>query len=447
MSAHLPMIANQFVSLLSEQDAASFLSSWLGSKLIVGSLCSGTDVCVDAIQGLAGVGKFVVEHKLSCEISPANQRWILQQCSPPPMVLYEDVYEFAKGYGYDVKNQRVAQLVPCDMLFVGFSCKDLSRLNQNSVNNRSCVRTKSLRTGGTLAGSMSYITAVKPRWVFLENVTAIECVDEDWWTNNADEIVCLFADLGYCMAHCVLDARQHGAAHRRTRWWACAFRMNDSAAITVQQDEAMTPLKDKYLQVLDDIKMKPVSLFQVLMDEDSEDLAAWQKARFAELEELHEKELKQAREHKWPDKHKEIFRAEGLRYPPEFPMIYNQEELRMLTVLPARAQDIVAFYDLKFGRVTEGEEVIDLQASLDRVARAKDAIPCTLPKGIPWARSRFRIVEPNETLACQGLHRKTFEELENFTRNELQSLAGNAFSGNTALACTLAALVAFKDIE
>ena len=243
LSAHLPMIANQMVSLLSEQDAASFLSSWLGSKLIVGSLCSGTDVCVDALQGLARVGKFVVEHKLSCEISPANQRWILQQCSPPPMVLYEDVYEFAKGYGYDVKNQRVAQLVPCDMLFVWVFCKDLSRLNQNSVNNRSCVRTKSLRTGGTLAGSMSYITAVKPRWVFLENVTAIECVDEDCGTSNADEIVRLFADLGYCMAHCVLDARQHGAAHRRTRWWACAFRVNDSGAITVQQDEAMNPLR------------------------------------------------------------------------------------------------------------------------------------------------------------------------------------------------------------
>ena len=126
LSAHLPMMANQMVSLLSEQDAAAFLSSWLGSKLIVGSLCSGTDVCVDAIQGLARVGKFVVEHKLMCEISPANQRWILQQCSPPPMVLHEDVYEFAKGYGYDVKNQRVAKLVPCDMLFVGFSCTDLS---------------------------------------------------------------------------------------------------------------------------------------------------------------------------------------------------------------------------------------------------------------------------------------------------------------------------------
>ena len=128
-------------------------------------------------------------------------------------------------------------------------------------------------------------------------------------------------------------------------------------------------------------------------------------------------------------------------------MIYNQEELRMLTVLPVRAKDFVAFFDLKFGRITEGEDVIDVGSSLDRVPRAQDAIPRTLPRGIHCARRRFRIVEPNETLACQGLHRKTFEELEDFTRNELQSLAGNAFSGNTALACTLAALVAFKDIE
>jgi hypothetical protein len=44
---------------------------------------------------------------------------------------------------------------------------------------------------------MSYITAVNPRWVFLENVTAIECVDEECGTSNADEIARIFADLGY----------------------------------------------------------------------------------------------------------------------------------------------------------------------------------------------------------------------------------------------------------
>ena len=98
LSAHLPMIAIQMVSLLSEQDKASFHSSWLGSKLIVGSLCSGTDVCVDALQGLARVGKFVVEHKLSCDISPANQRRILQQCSPPLMASAQKRSRYVIGH-------------------------------------------------------------------------------------------------------------------------------------------------------------------------------------------------------------------------------------------------------------------------------------------------------------------------------------------------------------
>ena len=114
LSAHLPMVANQLVSLLSEQDAASFLSSWLGSKLIVSSVCSGTDVCVDAIQCLAGgrqVRGGAQAFVRDIAGQPAMDRAL---CSPPPMVLYEDVYEFAKGYGYDVKSQRVAQLVPCD---------------------------------------------------------------------------------------------------------------------------------------------------------------------------------------------------------------------------------------------------------------------------------------------------------------------------------------------
>ena len=60
VSARLPMIAHQMVSLLSEQGAASFLSAWSGSKLTVDSLRSGTDVCVDALRGLAKVGKFAL---------------------------------------------------------------------------------------------------------------------------------------------------------------------------------------------------------------------------------------------------------------------------------------------------------------------------------------------------------------------------------------------------
>ena len=201
------------------------------------------------------------------------------------------------------------------------------------------------------------------------------------------------------------------------------------------------------MDILTDIQMKPVKLSEVLMGEDSDDLKCWQDKRFKECEQNLERQKghgdRGGKAPSWPDLHLEVFRAEGLRYPPEMDLLYTDEERRMLSVLQPRCQEVVAFYDMKFGRITEGEEIIDVSQSNNRIASGRDVLPCALPKGIPWARHRFRVIEPNETLACQGLGLRSFDSLDTFTRAELQSLSGNAFSGNTVMACALAALVAF----
>ena len=120
--------------------------------------------------------------------------------------------------------------------------------------------------------------------------------------------------------------------------------------------------------------------------------------------------------------------------------IYNAAELQALAVLPTRAKEVVAFWDLRSGRADGFEEVIDVGQSINRITSAKDAIPCCMPRGLLWLRRRFRLVEPNESLAFQGVRLRKFVEVADFSPSELQSLAGNAFCGNTVAAVTAAAL-------
>ena len=101
----MSVVVDQMISLMSKKDQES-MTSLAGRSFVVGSLCSGTDVCMNAMQALAKAANFSVEHKMSCEIAPNIQRWILLQCDPPPTVLFSDVMDLESGGGFCIRNQR-----------------------------------------------------------------------------------------------------------------------------------------------------------------------------------------------------------------------------------------------------------------------------------------------------------------------------------------------------
>ena len=43
---------------------------------IVGTMCSGSDICVEALSAIVELCGGRIDHKLSCEILPKNQLWI-----------------------------------------------------------------------------------------------------------------------------------------------------------------------------------------------------------------------------------------------------------------------------------------------------------------------------------------------------------------------------------
>ena len=194
---------------------------------------------------------------------------------------------------------------------------------------------------------------------------------------------------------------------------------------------------------------------------------------------------------KWQALHQKYFRAKQLRYPPES-FDYTDKQRTVLGWLPRRCQEIVLYFSgppkrgplnrgWLSGRISDGtgiyprcapdsstlpertpfewrvdsvwaahnfdlidpmgpdgpEKVIDLSQNLDRVTQGNDCTPCILPRGILFARRAFRLVEPNERLHLQGMPLLSKYDLAGFSQAEVSDLAGNAFSGQSVLACLI----------
>ena len=147
----LKLIAKQMVQMLPESMKDNLRFNLQNKTRIVGTMCSGSDICVEALAAIVEECGGALHHKFSCEILPKNQLWIKQQMEGKcPDHLFEDVLSFPSGRGFCVLAGKTKMLPPAEIVYVGFSCKDVSRMNKHSSSSRQCIREASLRTGGPL---------------------------------------------------------------------------------------------------------------------------------------------------------------------------------------------------------------------------------------------------------------------------------------------------------
>lgn len=107
----------------------------------------------------------------------------------------------------DIRTLQPGSLAPLDIIYGGFPCQDISVAGR----------------GAGLAGERSglffeiarLVSEVRPRFVFLENVPAIN-------RRGGDIVVGTLADIGYDARWDVLSAADVGANHVRERWWLLA---------------------------------------------------------------------------------------------------------------------------------------------------------------------------------------------------------------------------------
>ena len=144
-------------------------------EMTVGTLCSGSDLCVPMLQQEAsgiwtqGAGiPMNFKHAFSCENCDYKQEWIQQHF--PPDMLFGDAGEVAAGQGRNMMKDELSLVPRVDLYLAGFSCTDVSAMCmwRDQFEERMLVNDGT--TAYTLACSLLYIEREKPTYVILENV-------------------------------------------------------------------------------------------------------------------------------------------------------------------------------------------------------------------------------------------------------------------------------------
>ncbi|CAE7262118.1 hpaIIM [Symbiodinium sp. CCMP2592] len=111
-----------------------------------------------------------VRHVFQAELDKEKRSYLLKHQQVP--AVFGDVCEVATGSSFEHRTCQSLQVPGCDILVAGYSCKDLSGLN----NKPAAIHDTSRGSGQTLQAALSYVSRYEPAIVVLENVKTMYCV-------------------------------------------------------------------------------------------------------------------------------------------------------------------------------------------------------------------------------------------------------------------------------
>ena len=120
---------------------------------------------------------------------------------------------------------------PVDILVVGTSCKDMSRMSAYSKESRAILRQHWFPGGSaqTFHGLLAYIDRCPPNLVIYENV---DSMDEGSGESNVDILLSEFSSRGYEGQRMTLDAQSFGLPQHRRRTWVLFVRVVANSRVT-----------------------------------------------------------------------------------------------------------------------------------------------------------------------------------------------------------------------
>ena len=250
-----------YVSLVQTwRDMATLQLTFDDNNLPCGSGCSGSGmehtVCLALAAELndrTGIDvRFAAA--LACELDPRKRSWLEHVHSPE--VMESDVCTLADS-----------PAVP-QFLFsfsFGFSCKDLSTLNNVSGDfKETCLSTErdaSARgsTGKTWAGCIAYVDATRPLVLFIENVLA--ALKGSNWTVILRDL----SEIGYKVVGKQLNARDYGFPQGRRRAWIVAVLEWPGVFHTPAHGHGSGTFESRYSSLVETLRTPPVDLERFLL--------------------------------------------------------------------------------------------------------------------------------------------------------------------------------------
>ena len=191
----------------------------LGRPLRVGTMCSGTEAPVLALQMIArALGRYHgtplrVEKVFSAEIEGFKQAYI--QRNFPEGILFRDCTELGDDRAHTASGALVDVPGGLDLLVAGTSCVDNSSLNKTKKTKKGAIHgTKGQgESARTFAGMLAYAKRHTPTIVVIENT------EQTPW----DHMVCHFDEAGYEAGYSKVDTKKYYIPHTRSRGYLVAF--------------------------------------------------------------------------------------------------------------------------------------------------------------------------------------------------------------------------------
>ena len=438
---------------------------WYTLKLATEATCSLLQVmCITAIpitcvclsflissatQALHEVTGHTVqwENILEVEADRKKRRWL--SAFSAPGVLGTDVTQLDEDF---VTNDASGKLEPvpvplnCFIYSFGYSCKDLSTLNNFSGEYRdNCLTTGKGSSGRTWQGNLQYLRRAKPFITLIENVRAARS-GENYKRMKLD-----LESAGYQLADMILNSLEAGFPQDRVRAWFCAARRDVCPGDVGEWGE--TFLKVAEMIKIPAAEILPLESFIFKADHPYvKKVMAGKKLRVSKFEQnIGKKDTKKSL--KWKSDHWRMRRMLNLPGAPT-ERSCSLEMAAIETGLGSRERDLLHIIN---EGVRRSSPTTELKHSAERVvlhAAAKHktssaSTSCLLPASNiaiwPPLVPRVRLLVGLEALAIQGVppcyHNMTGGILSD---NDYMSLAGNAFSGGCCGLVLLAALATLR---
>jgi site-specific DNA-cytosine methylase len=151
---------------------------------------------------------------LYSESSPTKRRFVsVNGGLSPDCLCSDDVMELWNNRIKDAFTKDDTDVPWCALVYAGFSCSSISRLNINAKFFHDAVRMNKGKTGQTLIGILGYVHAHSPFLVLLENIPSITDMDESD-TNNSEELMRFFESAGYFIICFTLIAKRLARTYR-----------------------------------------------------------------------------------------------------------------------------------------------------------------------------------------------------------------------------------------
>ena len=99
--------------------------------MVAGTMCSGSDLCLDVLRSVLRRCEAQLDHSFSCEIDAGCQTFIREFAKPSR--LFTDVTEFGQDRVYDLVSCKCVPVPGSMIVYLGFSCKDVSYMNMYAL--------------------------------------------------------------------------------------------------------------------------------------------------------------------------------------------------------------------------------------------------------------------------------------------------------------------------